>query len=90
MILKAQKAQRTDALQVSACLVEPVHNGWQAIVDLWDGVAPPNGRTERIVMSSGTQEEAIAAIEKVQSEHAPVGYKAKQRRSTIIIGDVLD
>ena len=90
LIMKAQASQRSGILQVSACLVEPVGSGWQAIVNLWDGVAAPNGRTDRIVLDAGTQDEAIAAVEKMQSERAPAGYRSKDRGAVVLIGSVMD
>lgn len=88
LLLKVQEAQRLDAMQVSMCFVKPAGDKWQAVVDLWDGVDYPKGRTERLILEADTQEEALAARDEVEAAHAPTGYRAKTMDSVTIILDI--
>lgn len=87
LLLKVQQAERLDAMQVSVAFVERAGEKWRAIVDLWDGIDYPNGRTQRLIMDAETEAEAVAAIEEVEAAHAPTGYRAKTLDGVIIIND---
>lgn len=88
LLLKVQEAQRLDAMQVFVCFVEPAGDKWRAIVDLWDGVEAPAGRTQRLILEADTEKEAVASIREVEAAHAPTGYRAKTMDSVIIIDDL--
>ena len=88
LLIKIQQAQRLDDLQVAVALVDHYGEKWRAIVDLWDGVDYPNGKTERLVLECETEEEAIAAIEEVEAVHTPTGWRAKTMEPAIIVMDI--
>ena len=88
LLLKVQEAQRLDAMQVSVCFVEPAGDKWRAIVDLWDGVEAPAGRTQRLILEADTEKEAVASIREVEAAHAPTGYRAKTLGSVSIVDDL--
>lgn len=88
LLLKVQQAERLDAMQVSVAFVERAGEKWRAIVDLWDGIDYPNGRTQRLIMDAETEAEAVAAIEEVEAAHAPTGYRAKTLESVVIVDDL--
>ena len=89
LLLKVQEAERLDAMQVSVCFVEPAGDKWRAIVDLWDGEEAPKGHTERLILEADTEDEAVAAIEEVESAHAPTGHRAKAMAKAVVICDLL-
>lgn len=76
LLLKVQEAQKLDSMQVATCLVLPAGDKWQAMIDLWDGVDYPNGRSQRLILETDTKEEALAARDEVKAVHAPTGYRA--------------
>ena len=88
LLLKVQEAERLDAMQVSVAFVEPAGEKWRAIVDLWDGVDHPKGHTQRLILETETEAEAVEAVKEVEAAHAPTGYRAKTMESTIIIDDL--
>lgn len=88
LLIKIQEAQRLDALQVSVAFVEPSGGKWRAVVDLWDGVEAPNGKTERLTLECDTEAEAVAAVHEVEAVHTPTGWRAKTLGSSIIINDL--
>ena len=86
LLMKARDAQRTDDLQVGVCLVEKQDGGeWETFINLWND----NHESEQIVLTTDTMEEAMAAIDRVKSEHIPVGRYSKVRQPVIIINDGL-
>lgn len=86
LLMKARDAQRTDDLQVGVCLVEKQDGGeWETFINLWND----NHESEQIVLTTDTMEEAMAAIDRVKSEHIPVGRYSKVRKPVIIINDGL-
>ena len=88
LVLKVQEAERLDAMQVSVAFVEPAGEKWRAIVDLWDGVDHPKGHTQRLILETETEAEAVEAVKEVEAAHAPTGYRAKTMESAIIIDDL--
>ena len=88
LLLRVREAERLDAMQVSVCFVEPSGDKWRAIVDLWDGVEYPKGKTERLVLECETEEEAIAAVHEVEAVHTPTGWRAKTMEPAIIVMDI--
>lgn len=86
LLMKARDAQRTDDLQVGVCLVEKQDGGeWETFINLWND----NHESEQIVLTTDTMEEAMAAIDRVKSEHIPVGRYSEVRQPVIIINDGL-
>ena len=86
LLMKARDAQRTDDLQVGVCLVEKQDGGeWETFINLWND----NHESEQIVLTTDTMEEAMAAIDRVKSEHISVGRYSKVRQPVIIINDGL-
>ena len=88
LLLKVQEAERLDAMQVSVAFVEPAGEKWRAIVDLWDGVDHPKGHTQRLILETETEAEAVEAVKEVEAAHAPTGYRAKTMENAIIIDDL--
>lgn len=88
LLIKIQEAQRLEAMQVSVAFVEPSGDKWRAIVDLWDGVDHPKGHTQRLILETETQEEAIAAVAEVEAAHAPTGYRAKTLGGVTIVDNL--
>lgn len=89
LLLKVQQAERLDDMQVSVCIVRHPGEKWEAIVDLWNGVDYPRGRSQRLILETDTEEEALAAIEEVKAAHAPTGHRASAIADpSIIIIDV--
>lgn len=88
LLIKIQQAEKLDAMQVSVCFVQPRGDKWEAVVDLWDGVDYPRGKTERLILEADTQEDALAAIAEVEAAHTPTGRRAKTADSVIIIDDL--
>ena len=88
LLIKIQQAQTLDAMQVSVAFVEPDGGNWKAVVDLWDGVDAPKGKTERLTLTCATEEEAVAAVEEVKAVHAPTGRKIRPFEGVTIVNDL--
>lgn len=88
LLIKIQQAQALDAMQVSVAFVEPSGDKWRAIVDLWDGVDAPSGKTERLILECNTEGEAVAAVEEVKAVHAPTGRRVRAFEGVTIINDL--
>lgn len=82
LLMKVRESQHSGDLQVGVCLVEQQDGGaWQSIINLWSDT----GESERLVVNADTIEDAMAAVDKAQTEHAPTERRSKTRGSVVLI-----
>lgn len=87
LLIQVREAEKLDALQLTVAFIEhdQTSGKWKAVANLWDGVQPPNGRTERIELECDTLEEAQEAVDGVNRVHAPTGKRAKAGAAPVVI-----